>query len=130
MAELKCYKIYAGLGGGFGGASYVSTELFPDRRAAEQYAYEVAVEEYDSYGGMHGLYDWDQCREECIEEGYVTEDMSEGDANAIIDEYYRDCMEQWLDYYVKPATALDDDDEEEDESEWEDDYEDEDDDFE
>ena len=130
MAELKCYRLYAGLGGGFGGASYAGTYMYHNRDEAEMGAYELAVEEYESYGGMHGLYNWDECYEECKEEGYITDDMSEGDANAIVDEYYRDCMEQWLDYYVKPATALDDDDEEEDESEWEDDYEDEGDDFE
>lgn len=46
------YNIYAGLGGGFGGARLVAeAEEFENQAAAEEYAYEYAIEEYQSYEG-------------------------------------------------------------------------------
>ena len=53
------YKIYAGLGGGFGGAQYIGTETFESEQAAYDYAFECACEEYDSYEGLHGLASYD-----------------------------------------------------------------------
>lgn len=50
------FKIYAGLSGGFGGAQYHCTDDFIDHADAERYARELAMEEYESYGGYHGLY--------------------------------------------------------------------------
>ena len=52
------YNIYAGLGGSFGGATYQGTGDFESREAAEQAAYEAAVEEYEMYEGLHGILDW------------------------------------------------------------------------
>lgn len=45
---MKQFNIYAGLGGGFGGASYRGTGEFKSLADAEQEAYELAIEEYQS----------------------------------------------------------------------------------
>ena len=62
------FKIYAGLSGGFGGAHYHCTDEFIDHADAERYARELAMEEYESYGGYHGLYTWDSMRQEIADE--------------------------------------------------------------
>lgn len=55
---MQKYNIYAGLGGGFGGASYQGTGDFKSLADAENEAYQLAVEEYESYSGCHGLLSW------------------------------------------------------------------------
>ena len=56
------YKIYAGLGGGFGGATYQMTEDYASIDEALKDAYNLSVEEYQSYEGMHGIMSWEDCR--------------------------------------------------------------------
>ena len=90
------YKIYAGLGGGFGGARYEDTEEFKDEEEALEYAYDIACQQYDSYDGMYGL----QTVDEIMKEEGVDEEEAE--------EIWREQREGWVDYYVKPATGLDD----------------------
>ena len=86
---MKQYKIFAGLGGGFGGAQECDILEFASKEAAEEYAYEVACETYDMYAGMHGLRSVDDIMEE---EGF-------GEVEA--EEAYREERENWLDYYVE-----------------------------
>lgn len=54
------YKIYAGLSGG---ATYQKTEDYSSMDEALEDAYVLAVEEYQSYEGCHGIMSWDDCRE-------------------------------------------------------------------
>lgn len=98
------FEIYAGLSGGFGGAKYVETIEFPSYEEAEDYALELAIEEYQGYEGLHGI--------RSISEIMEDEGLDEDDAEL---EYLEE-RDSWLDYYV----------EEIDEDEEEDDYEDED----
>lgn len=83
------YKIYAGLGGGFGGARYETTEEFEKEEQAEEFAWECACQQFDSYAGLHGL----QSVEDIMEE----EGCDEEDA----EEMYNEQRENWIDYYVK-----------------------------
>lgn len=83
------YKIYAGLGGGFGGATYQETGTFANKKDAMDYAYELAVQEYEQYDGLHGLRSVDMIMDE---EGYSEEEA--------YDEWCQE-MESWLDFYVK-----------------------------
>ena len=59
------FAIKYALGGGFGGLS-MDAELhdFDNLKEAEEYAYQMAVEEYESYGGLHGLTTIDEMMEE------------------------------------------------------------------
>ena len=85
---MEKYNIYAGLSGGFGGASFITTEESKDENEAWKYAYECAVEEYESRVGYHGL----RTVEDIIEEDEVDE------SEAI--EIYQEEMESWIDYYA------------------------------
>lgn len=85
------YFIYAGLSGGFGGAGLVNDYAmeFKDEEAAEDFAREQAVSEYESYSGLHGLRNLDQIMEE--------EGIDEEEA----EEIYNEEMESWIDYKVE-----------------------------
>ena len=100
------YKVYAGLGGGFGGANYQGTFEYDSYKEAMDDACRMAEEEYQSYEGNYGLPDWDECREDLIESGW--EDPSDDDVN----DEYRENIESWIDYYVDEATGPDDTEEE------------------
>lgn len=86
---MKQYKIFAGLGGGFGGAQECDILEFASIEAAEEYAYEVACETYDMYAGMHGLRSVDD----------IMENDDCGAAWAL--ESYREEREGLLVYYVE-----------------------------
>lgn len=64
------FEIYAGLSGGFGGASHQETDEFNSEEEALEYAYHLAIEEYQSYEGCHGILDWLDCREDLIKSGF------------------------------------------------------------
>lgn len=92
------FKIYAGLGGGFGGARFQCVEECVDKNAAEWYARELAREEYESYGGYHGLYTWDSMRQEIADEEY------DGDIEQVdpedVDDRLMEEVEGWIVYKV------------------------------
>jgi hypothetical protein len=92
------YKIYFGLGGGYGGARYDSTEEFDNEEEAEEYAYERACETFESYNGLYGL----QTVEEIMKEEGVDEEYAE--------EMWNEQRDNWVDYRVKLATGPDDTD--------------------
>jgi hypothetical protein len=82
------WKIYAGLGGGFGGAKYVKT-ITGTKQEAEAEAYQEAISSYESYEGLHGL----RTISEIMEEDGVDEEEAEA--------IYNDERESWLDYWVE-----------------------------
>lgn len=85
------YKIYYGLGGGFGGArnNEPQIEECKDENEANEIAYELACEEYESYDGMHGLLSIDDIMEE--------EGVDESEA----EEMWLEQREDWIDYFVE-----------------------------
>ena len=95
------FKIYAGLSGGFGGARYCGVYECDSEQEAEAYAREQAVEEYESYGGYHGLYTWDSMRQE------IADDEYDGDIEAVdpedVDMRLMEEVEGWLTYKVVPV---------------------------
>jgi hypothetical protein len=85
------YQMRYALGGGFGGcdhAEWEDCESKTEREAMDE-AWIHACEEYDSYGGMHGLTSVEGLMEE--------EDLEEDDAIAA----YEEERESWLDYEVR-----------------------------
>ena len=88
------YNIYAGLGGSFGGAEYQGTLKDVTEKEAEEYAYEMAWEIFESY--EDGLCSWEDFEEEYPE---GTDDD--------YDEFRKEQMENWSEYYV---VLTDDDD--------------------
>lgn len=92
------FKIYAGLSGGFGGAQYCGIYECTDRDEAETYAREQAVEQYESYGGHHGLYTWDSMCQE------IADNEHDGDIEQVdpddVDMRLMEEVEGWLTYEI------------------------------
>lgn len=83
------WKIFAGLGGGFGGATELEILEDVTREEAESYAYQLAINEYESYAGSYGRRDIDEIMEE--------DDVDDDEAEQI----YSEERESWLDYWVE-----------------------------
>ena len=97
------YRIYAGLGGGFGGASFEGIYEYRNQEEAERAAYVMAAEEYESYAGMHGLLDYDGIREDLEESGFI-DTIDENEIDDMVDNAYMEYMESWLDYRAEEVT--------------------------
>ena len=91
---MKKYNIYAGLGGGFGGAEYRGTGEFESEEDAAEVAYGIACEEYESYEGYHGILSWGDIAEDS------NLDPEDEDNYDEILEAYNEEMESWIEYYA------------------------------
>ena len=102
MEEKKEYNIYAGLGGGFGGAQYYSTILAKDIDEAANYAYECARSEYETYEGNRGIRSWIDI---AFDLGFNPDvaDMTEEEEEEV-SEIYNEEVEEWIDYYAIPTS--------------------------
>lgn len=89
------FEIYAGLGGGFGGANYVETIEANTREEAEEYARQCAIDDYESYEGSHGILSRDDVFEDLIE-SFGEEPLEED-----VDLRYMEEVEGWIAYYVE-----------------------------
>lgn len=102
------YRIYAGLGGGFGGASYVNTIDVDSWEEANDEAYNAAVEVYESYEGLHGIPSYNELREEVLTE-YINENLTKQEIEDAISEVRQELIESWVDYYVEEDDGEDED---------------------
>jgi len=94
MENVKLENLYiigSGLGGGFGGQKEFEVIEANSLEDAEQWAWEKACDEYESYAGMYGLRDLSQIMEE---------DEIEDEDYAI--QVFEEEREGWLDYSAKP----------------------------
>lgn len=89
------FEIYVGLGGGFGGASYIETIEANTREEAEEYARQCAIDDYESYEGSHGILSRDDVFEDLIE-SFGEEPLEED-----VDLKYMEEVEGWITYYVE-----------------------------
>lgn len=96
---MRRFKIYAGMSGGFGGATYEGTIEAASERDAEQYAYDLAVEQYQSYEGYHGILSWEECKEDLHDSGML-EDLTENECEDLVNEHYLNEIDSWIDFYV------------------------------
>ena len=77
------FEIYAGLGGGFGGASYIEIIEVNTREEAEEYARQCAIDDYESYEGSHGILSRDDVFEDLLES--FGEEPSEKESEQILE---------------------------------------------
>lgn len=97
------YKIYAGLGGGFGGAYYQCTDDFKDKEEAEAEAYRLACECYDSQEGA-GIDSYNDFLEQA--EIDINRDDFDNDNDYQLalevwaDEASHEACESWINYHV------------------------------
>jgi hypothetical protein len=100
------YRLYAGLGGSMGGLVYQGTEEFKSHQEAEWRAYDIAWEEYESYGGNHGLLDWDACYEDALESEWIDpHSQTQEEIERIVDDHYREQVESWIVYKAVLVTG-------------------------
>ena len=105
---MKFYEIYAGLSGGFGGAQYQCTEQFECIEDAEERAYWLARDEYESKAGLHGLESYEDALNEAKEQ--EGDNCSEVELRELADEIYNEYIESWIEYYAKESEEDDEDD--------------------
>ena len=98
---MERFHLYAGLGGGFGGARYCQTVEAENIDEACQAAHELAIEEYQSYEGYHGIMNWGDCYEDLVESGFIDEEsMTEAEIHEYVDDMYQEEIESWIEYYA------------------------------
>ncbi len=95
---MKKFKIYAGVIGRFGGASYQCTIEAKNTQDAIRFAYQLAEEEYQSYEGSHGIMSWEDCEEELRNLGIIGNDMSQNEIEDMVDSYYLSQIESQTEY--------------------------------
>jgi hypothetical protein len=81
------YKIYAGLSGSFGGATYQETLEFDNEEEAYQCSFDYACEIYEMYSFHFKSVDQIMEEEKCNEETAI--------------EIYNEERESWLSYYIE-----------------------------
>lgn len=96
MSQL--YNLYSGMGGGFGGMTFSDQVLCDSQEEAESEAYQLAVEEYESYAGYHGIRSEEEVQEEyCEDNGVSEEDLTEDDRTEIHCLYIEE-VESWIEW--------------------------------
>jgi len=99
------YKIYAGLGGGYGGPQFECVEEHDTEDQALQSAYQYACEHFEGQLGC-GMDGWEDFIEEAKSEVSIEtyEDDDEGYQEAlekIASNLETEARENWTDYYVE-----------------------------
>ena len=105
------FKIYAGLGGGFGGPVYHGTYEYANIDEATADAYRLAEEEYQSYEGYHGIMSLEDVEEDLRESGFIGDDITDFEIEDCIANRYLEEIESWIYYEAKPTTGPEDKDE-------------------
>ena len=101
---MNWYRLYVSSVGG--GTVCEGPLEFSSKEIATQAAYDMAVEDYESFEGLHGIPDVGDIMED--KEGYnLSEDASEDECW----EVYYEQRESWLNYWVEEALDSDDKDE-------------------
>lgn len=101
---MNWYRLYVSSVGG--GTICEGPFEFISKDVATQAAYDIAVEDYESFEGLHGIPDVGDIMED--KEGYnLSEDASEDECWEV---YYKQ-REGWLSYWAEEASGPDDKDE-------------------
>lgn len=93
----KTYALYAGMTGSFGGATFQCFAECNSPDEAEQEAYQLAREAYESYEGMYGIMSWEDCRDDLVE-SFPDEDITDAD----VDAHYQEEVESWTEWWAEP----------------------------
>lgn len=100
---MRQYEIYAGMGGGFGGAQLHGIYEFSSAQEAERYAYDLAFDEYQSYEGSHGILSRDEVYEDCLISEWIEPGaQSETEIEGIVDDAYLELVESWIEWRAVP----------------------------
>ena len=100
---------------GIGRANNIDWIEADNIQEANHIAYECALEDYDSYAGLHGIPDFDSIAEDMFDMSY---DELDEDQMAAVDQEYYEGRESWIDYWAEEISQyayvhnLEDDEEE------------------
>jgi hypothetical protein len=99
------YRIFAGLGGGFGGEQYQYAEDFHNEKDANDAAYQEACQIYESQEGC-GIDGWNEFMNEARQE-ISEEDFEDDEAGyeSALEEWAKqasdEARETWVDYHAE-----------------------------
>lgn len=97
------YRIFAGLAGGFGGATEQYVIDCENQEAADTIAYEEACQHFDSQAGC-GMDGWEEFMNEarqCLsEEDFEDDEDYEAALESTANEIENEARESWIDYYA------------------------------
>lgn len=106
---MPLFKIYAGIGGGFGGAFYQYTEEFETEEQAMTAAYDMACDIYDSQEGC-GCDGYEQFIEEATDQLDENDYENASEYGCALEEYASEASaearESWIDYYVEETDSM------------------------
>lgn len=91
-------KFFGTYGCSAGNSVYNITIEAKDAQSALKFCYDSAVEDRDSYEGLHGVKTWAEIAED---EGFTIGEMSQTEEN-YIDDLYADSIENDIIYNVEP----------------------------
>jgi len=107
MAARKLYRIFAGLNGGFGGATQVDIEEHSNESDAQFSAYDHAIRLYESQSGTGGLISWEEAREEAENQYGDIDEYNQPKIDDMTEQIFIEAAESWIDYYVIETTSED-----------------------
>lgn len=87
------YLVWAGLGGGFGGPNFQGIFEFNNDTEAEEESRNMAIEEYQSYEGHHGINSFED-----IIDNYEDFGITDVDNLDEVGEAYNEEVEFWIVY--------------------------------
>jgi hypothetical protein len=91
------FKIYGGVHD-----TYHGIYEYDNEEDALEDAYQLAIENYESYEGLHGIPSWNDCKEDLIE-AYGEDEITDED----VDLHYIEARESWITYHVKEVSGPD-----------------------
>jgi len=117
------YRIYAGLGGGYGGATEFGVYDCATLEEAERIGYEEACQQFDSQAGC-GMDGWDEFMDEATQsvskEDYEDDESSyESALEDYANQVENEARESWIEYYAVLVGSDEDTDYEEETNETE-----------
>ena len=96
------YNLYAGLTS----TNYKGTIECTNLDAALDYAYALAIEEYESYAGLHGIPSWEELEQE-VRDMYAAEidagEYDEEDIHSMTQDSWNESVESWIQYEAIPT---------------------------
>lgn len=107
------FKIYAGLNGGFGGATHRYTDEFEDEYDAVDAAYSEGCSIYESFSYKEGLMNYTKAKEKALQdfEDYDPNNSDhEEELENIIEEIIQEDMDRWITCWAEETESPQDDD--------------------
>lgn len=104
--NFKEFWVFGGMGAGFGGPHFLGTleGKSLDDPEVQSDAYQLVVDEYESYAGLHGIQSWDDVKAD------LEASFGEGDevTDEDVEDAYNEEISSWTSYWVIPAVEGED----------------------